>query len=153
MHFSRMLLQLLRSRRRPPQGLWDSSRLSLRVLPTEIDIFGHVNNGMYFSIMDLGRLGMVVRGGVGKTLRAKGWSGAVSAETISFRKSLKRGHRYHVDTCLIGVDGRTDFLDHRIVVDDEIFARAYVGTRLKAKIGTITREDMIDVFGAPPEGL
>ena len=153
MHFSRMLLQLLRSRRRPTLGLWDSSRLTLRVLPTEIDIFGHVNNGMYFSIMDLGRLDMMVRSGVWKTLQAKGWSGVVSAETISFRKSLKLGHRYHVDTCLIGVDGRTAFFEHRIVVDDEIFARAYVGTRLTAKTGTITREDMIDVFGAPPEGL
>ena len=77
----------------------------------------------------------------------------VSAETISFRKSLKLGHRYHVDTCLIGVDGRTVFFEHRIVVDGEIFARAYVGTRLTAKTGTITREDMIEVFGAPPEDL
>src|SRR5699024_5830293 len=153
MHFARMLLQLLRSRRRPTLGLWDSSRLTLRVLPTELDIFGHVNNGMYFSIMDLGRLDMMVRSGVWKTLQAKGWSGVVSAETISFRKSLKLGHRYHVDTCLIGVDGRTAFFEHRIVVDDAIFARAYVGTRLTAKTGTITREDMIDVLGAPPEGL
>src|SRR5699024_9519604 len=147
MHFSRMILQLLRSRRRPPQWLWDSSRLSLKVLPTEIDIFGHVNNGMYFSIMDLGRLDMMVRSGVWKTLQAKGWSGVVSAETISFRKSLRLGHRYHIDTRLIGVDGRTVFFEHRIVVDDEIFARAYVGTRLTAKAGTITREDMIEVFG------
>lgn len=153
MHFSRMILQLLRSRRRPPQGLWDSSRLSLKVLPTEIDIFGHVNNGMYFSIMDLGRLDMMVRSGVWKTLQAKGWSGVVSAETISFRKSLRLGHCYHIDTRLIGVDGRTVFFEHRIVVDDEIFARAYVGTRLTAKAGTITREDMIEVFGAPPEDL
>src|SRR5699024_1257267 len=153
MHFSRMLLQLLRSRRRPPQGLWDSSRLSLRVLPTEIDIFGHVNNGMYFSIMDLGRLDMMVRSGVWKTLRAKGWSGVVSAETISFRKSLKLGHRYHVDTCLTGVEWRTVFFDLRIVVADAMFSRAYVCTLLTAKTGTITREDMIEVFGAPPEGL
>src|SRR5699024_10354628 len=139
MHFSRMLLQLLRSRRRPTLGLWDSSRLTLRVLPTEIDIFGHVNNGMYFSIMDLGRLDMMVRSGVWKTLQAKGWSGVVSAETISFRKSLKLGHRYHVDTCLIGVDGRTAFFEHRIVVDDEIVARAFGGTRLTASTRATTR--------------
>src|SRR5699024_12044411 len=66
---------------------------------------------------------------------------------------FKLGHRYHVDTRLIGVEARTAFFEHRIVVDDEIFARAYVGTRLTAKTGTITREDMIEVFGAPPEEL
>src|SRR5699024_12776143 len=107
-------------------GLWDSSRLTLRVLPTEIDIFGHVNNGMYFSIMDLGRLDMMVRSGVWKTLQAKGGSGVVSAETISFRKALRLGHRYHVDPCLIGVDARTAFFAHRIVVAVDIFARRYV---------------------------
>src|SRR5699024_558531 len=140
MHFSRMLLQLLKSRRRPAQGLWDSYRLPLRVLPTEIDIFGHVNNGMYFSIMDLGRLDMMVRSGVWKTLRAKGWSGVVSAETISFRKSLKLGHRYDVDTRLIGVDGRTVFFEHRIVVDEEIIAPAYAGTRVTRQAGQTTRD-------------
>lgn len=153
MHFMRMLLQLLRSRRRSAQGLWDTYSLTLRVLPTEIDIFRHVNNGMYFSIMDLGRLDMMVRSGVWEALRAKGWSGVVSAETISFRKSLKLGHRYDVDTRVIGVDERTVLFEHRIVVGEEIFTRAYVATRLTSKTGRITREDMIEVFGPPPEGL
>lgn len=153
MHFMRMLLQLLKSRRSPTQGLWDSYSLALRVLPTEIDIFRHVNNGVYFSIMDLGRLDMMVRSGAWTQMRRKGWSGVVSAETISFRKPLKLGHRYHLDTKVIGIDERTVLFEHRIVVGDEIFSRAYVATKLTSKTGRITQDDMIEVFGPPPADL
>ena len=153
MHFTRMLLHLLRSRRRPTQGIWDDYSLPLRVLPTEIDIFMHVNNGMYFSIMDLGRLDMMVRSGVWNTIRNKGWSGVVSAETISFRKSLKLGQRYSVETRISGIDDRAVYFEHRIVVEGEIYARAFVATLLISENGTITRDELIDVFGSPPPGM
>lgn len=153
MHFTRMLLHLARSRRRPMQGIWDSSSLPLRVHPTEIDIFMHVNNGKYLSIMDLGRLDMMVRSGVWKTIRAKGWSGVVSAETISFRKSLKLGQHYSLETRISGIDDRAVYFEHRIVVDGEIYARAFVATLLISENGTVTRDELIDVFGAPPPGM
>lgn len=153
MHFTRMLFHLLRSRRRPAQDIWDGYSLPLRVLPSEIDIFMHVNNGMYFSIMDLGRIDLMVRSGVWNALRGKGWSGVVSAETISFRKSLKLGQRYSVETKIIGIDERAVYFEHRIVVDGEIYARAFVATRLLSENGTVSKDEAIKVFGPPPEGL
>ena len=146
----RMLLQLLKSRRRPAQGIWDSNSLPLRVLPTEIDIFMHVNNGMYFSIMDLSRIDMMVRSGVWKAMRSRNWSGVVSSETISFRKSLKLGQRYSVESKIVGYDDRAVYFEHRIVVDAEIYARAFVATRLISENGTVTSDELVKVFGPPP---
>lgn len=151
MHFMRMILHLLKSQRRPAQDIWDSYSLPLRVHPTEIDIFMHVNNGKYFSIMDLGRLDMMVRSGAWKAMRERGWSGVVSAETISFRKSLRLGQRYNLETKVCGVDERTVYFEHRIVVDGEIYARAFVATRLISENGLLTRADLIDVFGKPED--
>ena len=145
----RMILRLLRSRHRPVQDVWDSYSLPLRVHPTEIDIFMHVNNGKYFSIMDLGRLDMLVRSGAWTAMRDRGWTGVVSAETISFRKSLKLGQRYSLETKVCGVDDRTVFFEHRIVVDGEIYTRAFVGTRVISKSGPLTRDDLIEAFGEP----
>lgn len=153
MHFTRMILQLVKSRRRPTQDIWDTFSLPLRVRPSEIDIFMHVNNGKYFSIMDLGRLDALVRSGVWNTLRDKRWTGVVSAETISFRKSLKLGQRYSLDTRIIGVDERAVYFEHRIVVEGEIYARAFVATRLVSETGTVSKEEAIDVFGPPPAGV
>ena len=44
----RTLVLLFTSSRRSPLSIWDSASLPLKVLPTDIDIAMHVNNGMYF---------------------------------------------------------------------------------------------------------
>lgn len=152
MHFARMLLQLAKSRRRSEHGIWDSYSLARRVIPAEIDIFMHVNNGMYFTMMDLGRIDMMVRSGVWDALRSRGWSGVVSAETISFRKSLTLGQRYRIETKIIGVDQRAVYFEHRVIARDEVYARAFVATKLISGEGTVSRDEMIDVFGPPPSG-
>ncbi len=68
------LLTLFISRRRPRLSIWGESSLPLRVLPTDIDIAMHVNNGMYFSLMDLGRFDLMIRSGTWSMMRRKGWS-------------------------------------------------------------------------------
>jgi hypothetical protein len=79
----RTLLLLFTSSRRPPLTVWDGSSLPLRVLPTDIDIAMHVNNGMYLSLMDLGRFDLMVRSGVWKRMRRRGWGPVVAAETVT----------------------------------------------------------------------
>lgn len=149
MHFFRMILHLLRSRRRSARDIWDTYSLPMRVHLGEVDIFMHLNNGKYLSIMDLGRLDMMMRSGAWQAMRERGWSGVVSGETISFRKSLKLWQRYTLETKICGIDERTVFFEHRMTVGGEIFARAYVGTRVISDSGPLTRDDLIEAFGVP----
>ncbi|SDS93800.1 Thioesterase-like superfamily protein [Brevibacterium siliguriense] len=119
----------------------------------EIDIYTHVINGMYFTMMDLSRLDMMVRSGVWDALRARRRSGVVSEESIRFRKSLKLGQRYCIGAKISGVDERAVCFERRIVVDGEIYARASVATKIISEAGTIAKDEMIKVFGSPPSGL
>lgn len=57
----RTLLTLLRSRRRYSLTPWETSRISLRALPTDVDVAMHINNGQYFSLFDLGRFDLMAR--------------------------------------------------------------------------------------------
>ena len=75
----RTLLLLIRSVRRSPLSIWDTSSLPLRVLPTDIDIAMHVNNGMYLSLMDLGRFDLMARSGTWKAMRRRGWTPVAAA--------------------------------------------------------------------------
>src|SRR5579884_1780374 len=68
------------------------------VLPTDLDIFRHVNNGIYFSIMDLARVDMIVRSGLLKVMRKARLRPVVAAETIRFRRSLTLFQRFNVET-------------------------------------------------------
>ena len=149
----RTLLLLFRSKRRPPLTVWEASSLPLRVLPTDIDIAMHVNNGMYLSLMDLGRFDLMVRSGIWQRMRRRGWSPVVSAETISFRKSLQLWQHYTIETRIIGLDTKAIFFEQRMVADGEIYARAYIATRLVTKAGPVSQEDILTEFGTPPADL
>lgn len=149
----RTLLLLLLPKRGNVISIWGESSLPLRVLPTDIDIAMHVNNGMYFSLMDLGRFDLMLRSRVWKAMRRKGWSPVASGETISFRKSLQLGQRYTIETKIIGFDERAIYFEQRMVSGGEIYARAFIATRLVSSQGPVNNADIFAVFGEPPADL
>ena len=149
----RTLLTLFASRRRPKLSIWGESSLPLRVLPTDIDIAMHVNNGMYFSLMDLGRFDLMIRSGTWSLMRRRGWSPVANGETISFRKSLTLGQRYSIETRIIGFDERAIYFEQRMVSGGEIYAKAVIATRLVSKSGPVSNEDILAALGQPPVDL
>jgi len=149
----RTLLLLFTSARRSRLSVWEESSLPLRVLPTDIDIAMHVNNGMYFSLMDLGRFDLMVRAGIWDRMRRRGWTPVVSGETIAFRKSLQLWQRYTIESRIIGLDSKTIYFEQRMVADGEIYARAHIATRLVCKGRPVSQEDILAEFGAPPAAL
>src|SRR5258706_9609368 len=62
--FFRLIRIYLRARWSSARDPLRISRLTFIVSPTDLDIFRHMNNGVYFSIMDLGRVDMLVRSGL-----------------------------------------------------------------------------------------
>ena len=149
----RTLLMLFTSAKRPSLSVWDSSSVSLRVLPTDIDIAMHVNNGMYFSLMDLGRFDLMVRSGTWQKMRRRGWTPVAAGETIAFRRSLQLWQRYTIETRIIGLDAKAIYFEQRMVVEGEIYARAYIATRLVSKGGPVSQAEILAEFGQPPAGL
>ncbi|MCU1572877.1 MAG: 4-hydroxybenzoyl-CoA thioesterase [Micrococcaceae bacterium] len=150
----RTLLRLFLSRRRSRGSLWGESSLPLRVLLTDLDVARHINNGMYFSLMDLGRFDLMVRSGTWDRMRARKWYPVVSAETIAFRKSLTLGQRYSIETRIAGVDDRAIYFEQRMVSGGEIHARAYIATRLVNRTGRpISNEEIFAEVGPPPADL
>lgn len=149
----RTLLLLFTSSRRSPLSVWSTSSLPMRVLPTDIDIAMHVNNGMYFSLMDLGRFDLMVRAGIWQKMRRRRWSPVAAGETIAFRKSLQLWQQYTIESKIIGLDSKAIYFEQRMVVDGEIYARAHIATRLVAKGRPVSQEEILAEFGAPPADL
>jgi acyl-CoA thioesterase FadM len=129
----------------------DVARTPFRVLPSDLDVLGHMNNGVYFSIMDLGRMDLMIRAGVWKKLTERGFYPVVTKETISFRKSLQPWQRFVVETRIVGYDDKAVFIEQRFVVAGEIFARAYMcGRFLKKTGGTVSVAELVDALGVDP---
>lgn len=144
----RTLIRLLASRRASKVDVHDVVRTRFRVVPTDLDVLGHMNNGVYFSIMDLGRMDLMIRAGLWKTLRDKGWYPVMASETATFRKSLQPWQRYELESRIVGYDAKAVYVQQRFVVNGEIYADAMTrGRFLKKSGGTVSTAELSELLG------
>jgi acyl-CoA thioesterase FadM len=150
-------LRALRTRRRGfPNGkptAWSIFRTPFRVVPLDLDQLGHMNNGRYLSILDLGRMDLMLTSGLWKECMKRGWYPVVAAQTISYRKSLHPGERFDVVTKLLGIEDRWVYMEQSFCIGDEVHAHAIVKARfLKRAGGGVPSEELLDAAGPIPEG-
>ena len=147
----RTALQWFRSRRAPKLHIHDVGRTAFRVVPTDLDVLGHMNNGVYFSIMDLGRMDLMIRAGAWASLSKHGFYPVATNEMITFRKSLQPWQRFVLESRIIGYDDKAVFVEQRFVVKGEVFARAYMrGRFLKRTGGTVSVAELTEALGVDP---
>lgn len=108
------LLAVARFRRRlkPP---FEVSRLWFRVLPNDLDVNLHMNNGRYFTIMDLGRLDLMLRTGLAATARRRRWTPVLSAAKARFRRELRLFQSFRLDTRILWWSESQFVMEHRFV--------------------------------------
>ena len=132
------------------------SRSRFRVWPTDLDVLGHMNNGKYLSIMDVGRFDLIQRNGVLDVFRRERWYPVVVSQTISYRKSLNPWKRFWIESRILGFDDRAVYMEQRFVRPDarrrpEVYARAVVRARiLRRSGGTVPMSEVIERTGADP---
>lgn len=123
------------------------STVTMRVLPTDLDLLWHVNNGVYFSFMDFGRWDMIFRNGVYDLSMKNGWYSVVAGETIKFKKSLKLWDKFQIETQVIGHDEKYFFIRQKFLKSGELMATGLVKVRfLKRKGGTVSTKDVLEQF-------
>lgn len=142
----RTLLVLGLARRRPLVNPWEPSVLTMRALPTDIDVAMHINNGQYFSLFDLGRFDLMQRAGLLGPIRERGWTPVVQAEQIAFRRSVTLLQKFEIHTLFLGVDEKTLYFEQRVVIDDEIYVRAYMATRLRGADGPVPVAEIMNLI-------
>lgn len=153
-----MLLRLLwiyiRARSRAPCHPLGPCLTPFVVMPTDLDICRHVNNGIYFSIMDLGRVDMLIRSGLFKAMRKARLSAVVAAETIRFRRSLTLFQRFNVETRVIGWDDKAFLMEQRFLRPSrrgdamDVVAEAVVRARFVADRKAVPSADFLSLLGA-----
>ncbi len=128
------------------------------VMPSDLDALGHVNNGKYFSLMDVARVDHAIRSRYVSVFRRRAWWPVVVASTIQFHRALLPFHRFAIETQLIGWDETTFFVRHRVVRNDArrtLIAEAIVRAVIRSSAGTIATRDVANALGmvVPPEPM
>jgi hypothetical protein len=77
-----------------------------RVMPGDLDLFGHMNNSRYLMLMDFGRLDYLARMGLLATAFRQRWIVPVGTAQVDFYRSLKPFERFEIATQVLSWNDR-----------------------------------------------
>ncbi len=118
--------------------------IKLRVLPNDLDINLHMNNGRYLTICDLTRVDMFIRTGLINTMMKKKWIPVISEHTMKYKKPLSLFEKYTVSMEIIGWDEKYFHMTHTFIVGDRVVAEGTSsGAILSKKDGVISPDQVI----------
>ena len=80
------------------------SIIHFRVWPTDLDPSLHLNNGRYLTLMDIGRLDMIVSTGLARVVLRNRWTPIASAIKIRFRRELRLFESFRIETRILAWD-------------------------------------------------
>lgn len=140
----RMIMLLIASKFKPRLPIvYPKNTLTLRVLPNDLDINLHMNNGRYLTICDLSRIDMFIRTGLARTMQKEGWFPVIAEHTMKYKRSLKPFQKYRVTMEITGWDDKRFFMVHTFWVGDRVMAEGTSQGCIISKTGTIPPDDVI----------
>jgi acyl-CoA thioesterase FadM len=89
-----------------------SNQLSLRVLPNDLDINFHMNNGRYLTICDLNRVDLFIRSGLMKAMFKRGWMPVIAEHTMTYKKPLNLFEHFEVSMQVTHWDEKYFYMTH-----------------------------------------
>lgn len=136
--YLRLLIAFVRGRFLPKIKPTDELVRSLRVLPNDIDINGHLNNGRYATLVDLLIVEQGMRVGIlGKALKL-GWKPMTASGLLSYRKQLKPFEKFNVHFKMDSWDDKWAYMHFRFVKQDgSLAAVGYF------KCGFVSRQGLV----------
>jgi acyl-CoA thioesterase FadM len=147
----RMLLVWWRGRFRGRLGPLDESVITLRVLPNDIDMNLHLNNGRYLTIMDLGRLDFIARTGMLRPMVRERWAPLVGSASIRFVRSIDALRRYQLRTRLMCWDDKWFYFEQRFERNGELVAIGWVKGLLRGRNGNLRPAEILALAGLSTE--
>lgn len=128
-----LFLVLKRLLWRAPIGAFDACVSHFRVNPLDLDMNLHMNNGRYLSIMDLGRIDLMLRAGTFWPLVRGGYYPVIVSESIRFRRSLEPFQAFTLVTQIVAWDEKDFFIQQRFQRGETVMASAVVRARFRKR--------------------
>lgn len=147
--YLRLLWTIFRSRRLPPLQPGQTLERVLRVLPNDIDINGHMNNGRYLTVIDLMLVEYFVRTGFAAVMLRRGWRPMSGGSFISYRRGLKPLQAYTLRFRLDACDANWNYMRFEFVDGDRVCAAGYMKGAAVARSGLVANAESYAALGQP----
>lgn len=142
--FVRLVKDLLVARRQPALGLTDMHVSHHRVWPWDLDGFLELNNGRTLTLYDLGRLGMGLRVGLIKALRAKKWGLTMAGSSVRYRRRLRAFERFEMRSRAVCWDDKFVYIEQSMWrPDGECASHVLYRSAVTDKSGIVTPDRIL----------
>jgi acyl-CoA thioesterase FadM len=145
--YIRLLFTLIRSWRLPLFAVGHTLERTFRVLPNDIDINGHMNNGRYLTLVDLMIVEYFVRVGFAQTIIKQGWRPMSGGSIVSYRRGLKPFQaytlRFRIDAC----DAQWNYMRFEFYDGQRVCASGYMKGAVISKSGFVSNAESYAALG------
>lgn len=148
--YLRLLMTLLRAWRAPRLAPGDTLERQLRVLPNDLDINGHMNNGRYLTVVDLMLVEYFVRTGFATAMLRQGWRPMSGGSLISYRRGLNPFQGYTLRFRLDATDQHWNYMRFEFVRGDKVCAAGYMKGAAVGRGGLVPNLESYAAMGLVP---
>lgn len=125
-------------------GLLDTTRITLRAWPNDLDPNIHVNNGRYLTLADLGRMHWFFRTGLMRVARKQRAFPVVGDAIAKFRREVRPFEKFTIESRMVGWDHKWGFLEHRFVRHGRVIGVVAIRGVFKGPNGPIDPNVFLD---------
>jgi acyl-CoA thioesterase FadM len=147
--YLRLLWTLLRGWRLSPLKPGDTLERQMRVLPNDLDINGHMNNGRYLTLIDLMLVEYFVRIGFAAVLLREGWRPMAGGSFISYRRGLQPFETYTLRFKIDGSDAAWNYMRFEFVSQGRVCAAGYMKGAAVGRAGLVSNAVSYAAMGIP----
>lgn len=139
-----LLLFFLRPTRR---GILDESVVRFRVWPNDLDTNLHMNNGRYLTLMDLGRLDLLLHNGAVPHVLKQKWYPVLAGTLIRFRRPLNLFQKFEIRTRIVTWDVKWVYLEQTILRKGDLVLQAYLKGVFVGPKGSVPITQLLELMG------
>jgi len=123
------------------------SEVRRRVRPSECDFNLHMNQAAYAHVAELARMDWFMRAGLLPRLIRAGVKPVMAEQRIVYRRELKPGQRYAIDTRATSIEGRLLEIQAHMLVADRVHTAIYGKVIMIGPDGVLGPEDAEELLG------
>ena len=147
--YLRLVWTVLRALFAPPVRPGEPVELRLRVLPNDLDLNGHMNNGRYLTLVDLALATLFIRSGFARLCVARRWRPMGGGSVAYFRRELTVLQAYTLRFTLVAWDEFWSYCRFEFLREGRVHAVGFVKGAAHGRGGLVRNAEIYPALGHP----
>ncbi len=147
LYFRLLIILFKLFKKSAPISPFEASQCHFRVLPNDLDVNFHMNNGRYLTIMDLARIDFMRQTTILYPVLKNKWLPVLGAVDMKFIKELRLWQRYTIHTTIDAWDEKWFVMKQTFMVGDKVHAVGRIRGLFMGSKGRIPTQEVLGLIG------